>query len=86
MLQPRNSNTPTMMGITANGRPARQRTGFCDGADADCNYKIPCGCILARSSNSKRAGRDSIAAQKTFQIVHFLAGAGGLAEPAAEFL
>ena len=43
-------------------------------------------CILVRSSNSKRAGRDSIAAQETFQIVHFLARAGRLAEPAAQFL
>src|SRR6266550_4258022 len=34
----------------------------------------------------KRAGRRSIAAQKTFEIVHFLARPGGIAEPAAEFL
>src|SRR5438876_11988460 len=34
----------------------------------------------------KRAGRRSIAAQKTFEIVHFLARPGGIAQPAAEFL
>ena len=56
-----------------------------DGAPGYDN-KITCGKHLVRSSNSKRAGRDSIAAQETFQIVHFLAGAGELAEPAAEFL
>ena len=95
-----------MMSITANWRPTRQRTGFCDqvglpprrvlirpGKSTTATAPVPiatirllAACILVRSSNSKRAGRDSVAAQKTFQIVHFLAGTGGLAEPAAEFL
>ena len=48
--------------------------------------RLPAACIVVRYSNSKRAGRDSIAAQETFQIVQFLAGTGGLAQPAAEFL
>ena len=48
--------------------------------------RLLAGCILVRFPNSKHAGRASIAAQKTFQIVHFLAGTGGLAEPAAELL
>jgi hypothetical protein len=48
--------------------------------------RLPAACIVVRYSNSKRAGRDSIAAQETFQVVQFLAGTGGLAQPAAEFL
>jgi len=73
------------LSITASRRPTRQRSSFCDGAGAYCNCNLA-ACVLVRSANSMRAGRDSIAAQKTFQIVQFLAGTGGLAEPAAEFL
>ena len=74
------------LSITANSRPARQRISFCAGAGADCNHGIACGMHVGAILELKACRRDSIAAQKTFQIVHFLAGTGGLAEPAAEFL
>ena len=76
-----------MMSITANWRPWHQRISFCDGVPVPIAIiRFLAACVLVRSPNAKRAGRDSIAAQKTFQIVQFLAGTGGLAEPAAEFL
>jgi hypothetical protein len=74
------------LSITANWRPTRQRQFFATAPVPIATIRLFAACVLVRSSHSKRAGRDSIAAQKTFQIVHFLAGTGGLAEPAAEFL
>jgi hypothetical protein len=50
------------------------------------NQRITCGLHLGAILELKAARRDSVAAQETFQIVQFLAGTGGLAEPAAEFL